>query len=86
MEENEDLKGESFSFPTSCHCCYKDGFSRMCIVSVPFFKELIIMAFTCDHCGTATSEIKTGGEISEKGKKITLNVYKFKKRFNIRMI
>lgn len=30
------------------------------------------MAFTCEHCGTATSEIKTGGEISSKGKKITL--------------
>jgi len=32
------------------------------------------MAFTCEHCGTATSEIKTGGEISSKGKKITLKV------------
>mgnify|MGYP003705765703 CR=1 FL=1 len=46
----------------------------MCIVSVPYFKELIIMAFTCDKCGVANSEIKTGGEISSKGKKITLHV------------
>ncbi len=46
----------------------------MCIVSVPYFKELIIMAFNCDKCGAATNEIKTGGEISNKGKKIILNV------------
>lgn len=32
------------------------------------------MAFTCDKCGAANSEIKTGGEISSKGKKITLHV------------
>ena len=46
----------------------------MCIVSVPYFKELIIMAFTCDKCGVANSEIKTGGEISSKGKKNKLNI------------
>lgn len=32
------------------------------------------MAFTCDHCGYKDSEVKTAGEISEKGKKITLKV------------
>jgi len=44
----------------------------MCIVSVPFFKEIIIMAFSCDFCSASNSEIKTGGEMSAKGKKITL--------------
>mgnify|MGYP002628597189 CR=1 FL=1 len=74
LEDNQDLKGESHSFPTTCHCCFKEGFSRMCIVSIPFFKELIIMAFTCEHCGVKTSEVKTGGAIGDKGKKITLLV------------
>lgn len=44
----------------------------MCVVTVPFFKELIIMAFRCEFCGAATNEVKTGGEIGDKGKKITL--------------
>ena len=74
MEDYDDLKGESYSFPTTCHCCFKDGFSRMCIVSIPFFKELIIMAFTCENCSAKSSEIKTGGEIGAKGKTITLKV------------
>lgn len=44
----------------------------MCIITVPFFKELVIMAFNCKECGAKTSEIKCGGEIGDKGKKITL--------------
>jgi zinc finger protein len=74
IEDQEDLKGESHEFPTTCHVCYQNGVSKMCMISVPFFKELIIMAFTCDRCGAHTSEIKTGGEIGAKGKKITIAV------------
>lgn len=32
------------------------------------------MAFNCAFCGVATNEIKTGGEMSQKGKKMTLQV------------
>lgn len=67
------MKGEALQFPMNCHVCFKEGYNRMCEVSVPFFKSLIIMAFSCDHCGCHNSEIKTGGEIGDKGKKFTLN-------------
>ena len=46
----------------------------MCTATIPFFKELIIMAFSCDYCGYRTSEIKQGGGISEKAKRIVLKV------------
>ena len=32
------------------------------------------MAFSCDHCGYKDSEVKTSGEVSDKGKKIILKV------------
>lgn len=32
------------------------------------------MAVACDACGEKTNEIKTGGEIAPKGKKITLHI------------
>ena len=32
------------------------------------------MAFNCDFCGYKNNEIKHGGGISEKGKKITFKV------------
>jgi len=48
----------------------------MCTTSIPYFKEIVVMAFTCDYCGARSSEVKVGGEISEKGKKIVLKVQK----------
>lgn len=57
-----------------CYSCNKIGMMRTCKTSVPYFKELIIMAFVCESCGYRNTEIKEGGEIGEKGKKITLNV------------
>lgn len=46
----------------------------MCTTSVPYFKELIIMSFICEFCGVHSTECKTGGEISLKGKRMTLKV------------
>ncbi|CAH2050356.1 unnamed protein product [Thlaspi arvense] len=41
---------------------------------IPYFQEVIVMASTCDACGYRNSELKPGGRIPEKGKKITLHV------------
>jgi zinc finger protein len=61
-------------FPTPCSNCEGMGAVQMCTSSIPFFKEIIIMAFICDHCGYRNSEIKEGGGISDKAKKITLTL------------
>ena len=31
------------------------------LLDIPFFKQVILMATTCDHCGQKTSEVKPGG-------------------------
>ena len=49
-----------------------EGETKMCTTTIPYFKELIVMAFTCDSCGARSTEVKTGGEMSKFGKKITL--------------
>mmetsp|Transcript_129715 Transcript_129715/g.193083 ORF Transcript_129715/g.193083 Transcript_129715/m.193083 type:complete len:93 (+) Transcript_129715:311-589(+) len=46
----------------------------MCTTSIPYFKEIIVMAFTCDTCGYRNTEVKTGGEVGAKGRKIILKV------------
>ena len=61
LDDNQDLKGETLSFVTPCHACHQMGENKMCTISVPYFKELIVMAFTCDSCGAKSREIKTGG-------------------------
>lgn len=44
------------------------------LTKIPFYKEIILMSFSCDHCGFENNEIQPGGEIDEKGVKITLSV------------
>nr|AAA85587.1 ORFS9; Method: conceptual translation supplied by author [Saccharomyces cerevisiae] len=41
-------------------------------VNIPHFKEVIIMSTVCDHCGYKSNEVKTGGAIPDKGRRITL--------------
>jgi len=48
----------------------------MCIATIPFFKEIIIMAFSCEYCGHKSTEIKQGGGISEHASKITFSIEK----------
>lgn len=41
---------------------------------VPLFREIIIMNLTCDLCGFRNAEVTFGGEIQEKGERLTLTV------------
>lgn len=68
----DDYKLDAFDFSVPCPACGAEGHNKMCTVSIPFFKELIIMAFSCDECGHHDSEVKTGGNVSKNARKITL--------------
>jgi zinc finger protein len=70
----ENIKEESLEFVTNCHNCKKEGVTRMCTCEIPFFKELIVMAFTCTYCGSRSSEVKTGGGVPPKGKRMVFSV------------
>lgn len=45
---------------------------------IPFYKQVILMSFSCEHCGFENNEIQPGGEIQEKGIRITLKVTSMK--------
>jgi zinc finger protein len=44
---------------------------------IPHFKEIVLMAFTCDHCGYKNNEVKAGGSVSEKGRRIAVRLENF---------
>jgi zinc finger protein len=46
----------------------------MKMVNIPFFKQVVLMSTACEHCGYRSNEVKTGGEVPEKGQRITLKV------------
>lgn len=65
-------QGEVMEFDSPCYACGAKGKNRMCVCSIPHFKEIIVMCFACESCGYKFSEVKGGGGISEKGRKLTL--------------
>lgn len=65
---------EIFHFPEKCSACAVPGVLNMVVTEIPHFKEIILMAFSCEHCGYRTSEVKAGGAIADKGTRIKLRV------------
>ncbi|RVD84881.1 uncharacterized protein DFL_003218 [Arthrobotrys flagrans] len=67
-------KDEVYSFPASCPTCTMHAVTNMKMVDIPHFKEVVIMSTICDHCGYKSNEVKTGGAVPSKGRRITLKV------------
>ncbi|XP_039140216.1 zinc finger protein ZPR1-like [Dioscorea cayenensis subsp. rotundata] len=62
------------TLPSSCGACGTACVTRFYSTNIPYFREVIVMATTCDMCGYRSSELKAGGEIPKKGKRITVSV------------
>jgi zinc finger protein len=71
--ENEE-GSDAIIIPEVCLVCKKMGENRVCVITIPFFKELIITCFSCNECNFKSCEVKGGGGISDKGQKITLSL------------
>lgn len=65
---------EVITFPAMCNACGKDAECNMKEVNIPFFKNIILMANVCIHCGFKDSEVKTAGGIAAQGQKVTLTM------------
>jgi zinc finger protein len=74
MEGVDIVDGEIYEIPDQCPACSKACTVNMKKVNIPHFKEVIIMATVCEYCGYRSSDVKTGGAVPEKGKRITLAV------------
>lgn len=73
-DDIENLANEVQTFRATCSSCFEPCETHMKTVRIPHFKDVIIMSTVCDHCGYKSNEVKTGGEIPLKGKKIVLKV------------
>ena len=61
-------------FEVPCQNCEAMGELKTCQTNIPFFKEVVIMAFACEHCGFRSNEIKAGGSVPDKGTVHTLTI------------
>lgn len=46
-----------------CMRCHEQGVTRMLLTSIPFFREIIVMSFRCEHCGWHNNEVQSAGSI-----------------------
>ncbi|KAK4152037.1 zinc finger protein [Chaetomidium leptoderma] len=63
-----------YQFPASCPGCMHPCTTNMKMVDIPHFRQVVIMNTSCDDCGYKSNDVKTGGEVPEKGRKVTLRV------------
>ncbi|KAG1880257.1 ZPR1 zinc-finger domain-containing protein [Suillus tomentosus] len=57
-----------------CRQCRKQGVTRMMLTSIPFFQEVIVMSFCCQHCGHSNNEFQSAGKIRPEGVMYTVKV------------
>jgi len=76
QDQDDIVENQVYSFPATCPGCSKPCATNMKMVNIPHFKQVVIMSTVCDHCGYRSNEVKTGGEVPEKGRRITVSVEK----------
>ena len=74
VDDEEIVENQVYSFPASCPGCTRPAATNMKMVNIPHFKQVVLMSTHCDHCGYRSNEVKTGGEVPEKGRRIELKV------------
>ncbi|PWO00859.1 zf-ZPR1-domain-containing protein [Tilletiopsis washingtonensis] len=72
--ETEFDNEEVFAFDGTCSSCSAPLQTLMKQVTIPYFKDIIIMSTNCDACGYRDNEVKSGSAISAQGRKLTLRV------------
>ncbi|KAH9845027.1 zinc finger protein ZPR1 [Teratosphaeria destructans] len=73
-QEDDIVENQVYSFPASCPGCTRPCATNMKMVNIPHFKQVVLMSTVCEDCGYRSNEVKTGGEVPEKGRRITLEV------------
>lgn len=71
---SEELRNEVQTITGSCPSCHRPTDTHMKVVNIPHFKDVIIMSTVCHDCGYKSNEVKTGGAVPPKGRRIRLNV------------
>ncbi|KAK4132949.1 zf-ZPR1-domain-containing protein [Trichocladium antarcticum] len=73
-DEDNIVPEQVYEFPASCPGCLHPCTTKMQMVEIPHFRQVVIMNTSCDDCGYKSNDVKTGGEIPEKGRKVILRV------------
>ena len=74
MDDVDILEGKVYDILVYCPGCSQEAQMLTQMVNIPHFKQVILTTTVCDACGYKTNDVKTGGEVPEKGNRIWLDV------------
>jgi len=53
-----------------CMNCHENGITCIFMAKIPFFKEMILTSFRCEHCGYRNNEVQSGGKVEINGVRV----------------
>lgn len=56
-----------------CVSCGLNGTTRLLFTDIPHFKETLVSAFECPHCGYSNKDVQSISSLMDFGTKWTLN-------------
>ncbi|KAL7421876.1 nucleolar zinc-finger protein [Cryptotrichosporon argae] len=74
VEQAEGEEREMQEIESMCMRCHENGYTRLLLTTIPYFKEIIVSSFRCDNCGHRDTEIQSAGEIQPKGCNYTVHL------------
>ncbi|KAK6174949.1 hypothetical protein SNE40_013501 [Patella caerulea] len=70
----EDDDPEITEIESLCLNCEEQGVTRLFLTRIPFFQEVIISSFNCDHCNYKNAELQPGAKIQDYGVSYTVKI------------
>ncbi|KAF7542652.1 hypothetical protein G7Z17_g11395 [Cylindrodendrum hubeiense] len=66
-EDEDDDHRAVEEIESLCMNCGENGMTRLLLTAIPYFREIVIMSFSCEHCNLQNNEIQAAGTVQPKG-------------------
>jgi len=72
--DDPDARGKTYQTESLCMNCHDQGLTTFYLTNIPHFREIIISAFRCEHCGYTDTLVQPNTDIPTHGVKYKLQV------------
>uniref|UniRef100_A0A1I7YZN6 Zpr1 domain-containing protein n=1 Tax=Steinernema glaseri TaxID=37863 RepID=A0A1I7YZN6_9BILA len=68
----DDVEQRPMEIESLCMQCHENGITRLMCTRIPYYRQVIIVSFSCEHCGHRNNELQSGEAAQEHGTEIVL--------------
>lgn len=65
---------ETSQIESLCVHCHSQGITRLLLVRIPFFRDVVLSSFSCEHCNYSNVDLQSADRIQDNGARYSLNV------------